>query len=199
MELDDGTRIECGHAVVACGHLSAALAPSAASRLFPVKGEAIEVMAPNSPGYPLRHAAYARAGGRDLYAVPRWDGRLAAGVTHEPGRADTVPTPRNLAGIRRGLAALSPAAAGWRQRRHWAGVRPGSEDGVPLIGALDLYGRVVLATGHGGFGITLAPVTAELTAALITGDEAAPGTADLLARCDPARFTQAPVPAPTEG
>ncbi|MCG5220004.1 FAD-dependent oxidoreductase [Streptosporangium soli] len=198
VHLDDGTRIESGHVIVAGGHLSGSLAPDHAGQLFPIKGEAIEVIAPGAGGYPMRHHVYASVEGRDIYAVPRNDGRLAVGVTHERGRSDTVPTPGNLAMIRHGLAALAPSAASWRMRRHWSGVRPGSVDGIPFIGPADRYGRLILATGHAGLGITLAPVTAELVGGLLDPGGTDAATRDLLALCDPARVRSAIGPSPTE-
>lgn len=186
--LDNGTTIESGHVVVAGGHLSGALVPRYAARLLPIKGEAIEVIPPGAPVRPMRHHVYACLDGRDVYVVPRHDGRLAVGVTYERGRSDAVPTLRNLALIRHGLAVLAPRAATWRHNRHWSGVRPASVDGLPLIGTADPYGRLVLATGHGGLGITLAPVTAELVGALLDPARAPPAARSMLALCDPARF-----------
>ncbi|WP_424536127.1 NAD(P)/FAD-dependent oxidoreductase [Sphaerisporangium viridialbum] len=198
--LDNGGRIESGHLVVAGGHLSGSLVPGHASLLLPIKGEAMEVLAPGSRGYPLRHHVYACVEGRDIYVVPRADGRLAVGVTYERGRSDTVPTAENLAVMRRGLAVLAPEAATWKHVRHWAGVRPGTLDGIPLIGHVEPHGRVVLATGHVGLGITLAPVTAELVGALLDrGRTAGAATRALLGLCDPARFSPAVAPAPTDG
>ncbi len=160
----------------------------------------MEVLAPGSRGYPLRHHVYACVEGRDIYVVPRADGRLAVGVTYERGRSDTVPTAENLAVMRRGLAVLVPEAATWKHVRHWAGVRPGTLDGIPLIGHVEPHGRVVLATGHVGLGITLAPVTAELVGALLDrGRTAGAATRALLGLCDPARFSPAVAPAPTDG
>ena len=65
----------------------------------------------------------------------------------------------------------------------WLGQRPLSADSMPLIGPLPGDPRVVIASGHGTLGITLAPVTGELVAAHISGELPAPDP--LL---DPARF-----------
>lgn len=197
--LVNGSRIEADQVVVAGGHLSGALVPSHASLMVPIKGEAMEVLAPGTRGYPMRYQVYTCISGRDSYVVPRTDGRLAVGVTHERGRSDTVATARNLAVIRRDLATLAPEAATWRQRRHWAGVRPGTLDGIPLMGLVEPHGRLVLATGHVGLGITLAPVTAELVGALVdhgAADDAI--STGLLELCHPARFIPAVSPFPTE-
>jgi glycine oxidase len=62
------------------------------------------------------------------------------------------------------------------------GLRPGTPDNVPLIGAGALEG-LVWATGHFRNGILLTPITAELVAELVAGAATAPPTG-----CDPLRF-----------
>jgi D-amino-acid dehydrogenase len=46
-----------------------------------------------------------------------------------------------------------------------------SSDGMPIIGRTPSDDRVIVATGHGALGITLAPSTAELVATLAGGKE----------------------------
>jgi D-amino-acid dehydrogenase len=56
----------------------------------------------------------------------------------------------------------------WDSRRQaWAGSRPMSADGLPLIGRTRRYANVVIAGGHGMYGLTLAPSTASAVAELI--------------------------------
>jgi D-amino-acid dehydrogenase len=56
----------------------------------------------------------------------------------------------------------------WESRRQaWAGSRPMSADGLPLIGRPRRYANVVIAGGHGMYGLTLAPSTARAVAELI--------------------------------
>jgi D-amino-acid dehydrogenase len=56
----------------------------------------------------------------------------------------------------------------WESRRQtWAGSRPMSADGLPLIGRTRRYANVVIAGGHGMYGLTLAPSTAHAVAELI--------------------------------
>src|SRR5205085_10442305 len=49
----------------------------------------------------------------------------------------------------------------------WAGLRPATPNGLPLIGALPGFENIYLATGHGMLGVTLAPATAALLAPLV--------------------------------
>jgi glycine/D-amino acid oxidase-like deaminating enzyme len=69
---------------------------------------------------------------------------------------------------------------------HWAGLRPVSADGLPLLGRLPGWDNVHLATGHGRNGILLAPVTGALMADHLLHD------APLPAAFDPARFGSQP-------
>ena len=86
------------------------------------------------------------------------------------------------------LAAARPYLAGWQPDSDvpveaWAGLRPATPDGLPLIGALPGLDGIYLATGHGMLGVTLAPATAELLAPLVLEGRLVPE----LAPFDPAR------------
>ena len=77
------------------------------------------------------------------------------------------------------LAAARPYLRGWRPDpdgpvEAWAGLRPATPDGLPLIGALPGLDGIYLATGHGMLGVTLAPATANLLAPLVLEGHAAP-------------------------
>jgi D-amino-acid dehydrogenase len=48
----------------------------------------------------------------------------------------------------------------------WRGLRPCSPDGLPYIGRLPRYDNVILATGHGMLGISLAPITGRIVSEL---------------------------------
>ena len=55
-----------------------------------------------------------------------------------------------------------PFLADWRPRAvslRWAGLRPYTPDGLPVIGPVPGFERLVVATGHGRMGITVAPST----------------------------------------
>lgn len=55
----------------------------------------------------------------------------------------------------------------------WAGLRPCSPDGLPYIGRTKHYANLVIATGHGMMGLSLAPATGKLVAQIINGQETA--------------------------
>ena len=79
---------------------------------------------------------------------------------------------------------LVPALGELRVIRGYAGLRPHTPDGLPIIGPVSETGRVLVATGHEGAGHCLAPVTGEIVADLIGG---APPS-KLTAALDPGRF-----------
>jgi D-amino-acid dehydrogenase len=56
----------------------------------------------------------------------------------------------------------------------WAGSRPMSPDGLPYLGRTARWSNLVVAAGHGMYGLTLAAPSAAAVAALIAGDAAAP-------------------------
>ena len=79
------------------------------------------------------------------------------------------------------LAAARPYLKGWQPEpdgpvEAWAGLRPATPDGLPLIGALPGLDDIYLATGHGMLGVTLAPATANLLAPLVLEGRALPSS-----------------------
>jgi D-amino-acid dehydrogenase len=52
----------------------------------------------------------------------------------------------------------------------WAGLRPCSPDGLPIIGRDAKFSNLILATGHAMMGISLAPITGKLVAEIVAGE-----------------------------
>ena len=61
----------------------------------------------------------------------------------------------------------SPAAVSG----HWAGLRPCTPDGLPIVGAIEGMHNLIVATGHAMLGMTLGPVTGKLVAEVAGGSE----------------------------
>jgi glycine/D-amino acid oxidase-like deaminating enzyme len=95
-------------------------------------------------------------------------GNLVIGSTSRFVGLDRAPT---LAGIRYVLESanrIAPAIGQLRMLRTWAGFRPYTPDGLPLLGPAPGVNGLVLATGHDGSGIGMSPVSARLVAAAVT-------------------------------
>jgi len=71
-------------------------------------------------------------------------------------------------GVLRPALRLLPGLAGFRRACYWAGQRPMTPDGVPLVGATRIP-NLFLDSGHGSLGWTLACGSAALLADLVTG------------------------------
>jgi glycine oxidase len=191
--LTDETVLSAKYLVLAVGRAATDFMQIPEGILFPVKGQAIELVAPGVTTYPLTYHCYAKvhdgAGIRSSYLVPRSDGRLVVGVTYEVGESDSIPTRAAYDRIIRGLADLVPAAILWPQTRHWAGVRPGIVDGIPIISPDPVHANLIYCIGHYGLGITLAPVSAEMVAVLVGEETKATGINEALRICSLGRFS----------
>ena len=156
------------YVVVAAGAWSAAI-PGLPEMLHPpiepIKGQMIALATPR--GF-LKRTTWVPG----AYLVPREDGRLLIGATVERAGFDQRVTGD---GVRRLLdAALdaAPSLGAFAMTETWAGLRPGTPDGRPILGPTPLEG-LLFATGHYRNGILLTPVTARLIAAFVeSGDEA---------------------------
>lgn len=111
----------------------------------------------------VRHAVW----GEDGYLVPKPRGMVFAGATVEDVGFRKGTTERALSGLRRMAASLIPALARAKVVSSWAGLRPGSPDGMPIIGRFPGKENVYLATGHFRNGILLAPITGTLISDLV--------------------------------
>jgi len=141
----------------------------------PVKGQTIRLR-----GAPLLDRVVRFEGG---YLVPRADGEVVLGATVEE-RGDVAVTAGGIYELLRDAAEVVPGILELEVTEILAGLRPGSPDNAPLLGR---RGNVLVAGGHFRNGILLAPVTADLLAAELAGDEPA-----LPPAFSPARFDLVP-------
>ena len=104
----------------------------------------------------------------EIYLIPRSNGRLLAGATVEEAGFDKRTIPDTIQQLRRAAISMLPALSNAHVLEDWAGLRPGTPDGLPILGATSISGYFV-ATGHFRDGILLAPITARLMAQVIGG------------------------------
>jgi len=149
--------------------------------IFPVKGQMLALQAP--PEVRLRHVLYYHRLG---YMLPKADGSIYVGATSELAGFDTSVTVAGLTTLLDVVTKLAPRLHTARFERAWAGLRPGSADGLPLLGPSQSMPGLWVAGGHFRNGILLGPLTGHLLAELIQGHPA-PGGLDLHP-FDPDRF-----------
>ncbi|HEY4113792.1 MAG TPA: glycine oxidase ThiO [Rhizomicrobium sp.] len=162
--------------ILAAGAWSAeieVLPASARPPVVPVKGEMIALM----PEAALpKHVIW----GNDVYLVPRRD-RLLIGATAARVGLDTSLTKDAAEFLFGRAAALLPALANWPVIDHWAGLRPGSPDDLPLLGRAAVEG-LFIASGQYRNGILFAPAIADLMARIVLNGDVE------IAAFDPRRF-----------
>jgi glycine oxidase len=104
------------------------------------------------------------------YAIPRKDGHVLVGSTLEHAGFDKTPSGDALVSLKASAEELLPALAEAEVIGHWAGLRPGSPDGVPYIGEVPQCPGLWLNCGHYRNGLVLAPASCELLKNLMLGE-----------------------------
>ncbi len=149
-------------AVVNCAGAWAGHIPPHQFPTRPVKGQMLSVV--GASRNVLRHVIRAP----DVYLVPRSDGRIVIGSTLEEAGYDKRTDVDTIQRLHHAAIRMVPALSEARMLEAWAGLRPGTPDALPILGATTIPGYFV-ATGHFRDGILLAPITAHLMAQVITG------------------------------
>jgi len=126
----------------------------------PVRGQMVGL---RTSGTGLRNAVSSSQG----YMLTKPDGATYVGTTVEDVGFDARPTVSGIAGLLALVPRLAPRLADATFVRAWAGLRPATSDGLPLLGRIPGWHGVTLAAGHYRDGILLAPVTGELVADLV--------------------------------
>jgi len=121
----------------------------------PVRGQMMVLNAPHSG---LRRIVM--SGGR--YLIPRKDGRVLVGSTLEYVGFDKATTEVARASLHDFALRLCPALAGAPMEAHWAGLRPGSPQGIPYIGEHPDIKGLFLHAGHFRYGLVMGPASTEL-------------------------------------
>lgn len=130
----------------------------------PVKGQMLSVAMPARNL--LRHVVRTP----EVYLVPRSDGRLLIGATLEEAGYDKHIDADTIHRLHQAALDVLPALGDGRILEDWAGLRPGTPDALPIVGATRVPGYFV-ATGHFRDGILLTPVTARAMAQVISGEK----------------------------
>ncbi len=129
----------------------------------PVKGQMLSLSAASVPlGAVMRN--------HQTYIVPRNDGTVIIGATSEPGLSDTKTQAEVITAQHQKAAHIVPALAQAQCTDRWAGIRPHSVDGLPIIGPMRHSG-LFAHCGHHRNGVLLAPASAQLLCDMMLGQD----------------------------
>ena len=158
----DGQTIGADHCILAAGAWSGELLADlgVALQVEPVRGQML--LFKGEPG--LLHRIVLKDG---RYLIPRRDGHILAGSTLEYTGFDKSVTETARQDLRQSAISIVPAVAPLEIEQQWAGLRPGSPDGIPYIGIHPEIAGLVVCTGHFRNGFVLGPASARLAADLI--------------------------------
>tara|TARA_R110002073_G_scaffold336542_1_gene534901 strand:- start:8138 stop:9238 length:1101 start_codon:yes stop_codon:yes gene_type:complete len=166
-------RVTCDQLLVAAGWWSSSLLSRSLAAdvclkhvmqdVFPAKGEMLLYRAPQGL---LKHIILTDEG----YLIPRRDGHILVGSTHQEGISDMRPSVLAADTLVALGQRLLPALKEYLPVAQWTGVRPGHRRDVPLIDYFSGSERVWLSSGHYRNGLVAAPGSARLVAQRISGE-----------------------------
>ena len=118
------------------------------------------------------------------YVVPWHDGTILVGATVEHVGFDERATAAGVSQLLQAATLLLPPVADASFVEVRVGLRPGTLDGLPIVGKSQQVDGLIYATGHYRNGALLMPLTAEAVAELVGGTPLDP----IWTPCDPQRF-----------
>lgn len=157
-----GSRHEAPVLVLAAGAWSGLL--EGLPRPLPVEPSRGQMIALGAAA--LRHVIFSDA----AYLVPRGD-RVLVGATMESVGFDDATTPEAQRMLREAAVALVPSLRDAPIAAAWAGLRPMTPDGLPILGRDPDWPSMLYACGHSRNGILMAPLSGECVASLALGEE----------------------------
>jgi len=177
--------LHAGRVLIAGGAWSAGLMPPGGPDLpvVPVRGQMILFRA--RPGQLTRIVLT-----KERYLIPRRDGRILMGSTLEYVGFEKQTTESARQVLHQAAVELVPALAEAPVEHHWAGLRPGSPTGVPVIGEHPGCPGLFINTGHFRNGVVLSLASCQMAADLIQGQKPA---------LDPAPYRLEAASGPTPG
>ena len=169
--LSDGQTISADFAVICTGPTADPVDGVDQPNLSWIRGDALAVRTGNNRPILERHVYK-----KDAFITPRGDGRMFLGAsyadeTEAASILERVNTHRISAGAALNLlrvnAELLPQLLQCDLVRSWRGWRVRAASGFPVLGPTG-DGRVIIATGFIGLGVTMAPATAEAVLELVS-------------------------------
>ena len=176
VRLADGGDIGSAWVVIAAGCWSSTvggLPHALRGAVRPVKGQLLRLRHPAGMPPVITHTIRATVRGADTYLVPRADGELIVGATQEERGPDQTVTAGAVHDLLHDAMSVLPVTSELILAEMCAGLRPGTPDNGPVVGACGPDG-LLAASGHYRNGILMSPVTADAIAAMLTGGSPAP-------------------------
>ncbi len=163
-------RFDVDKTLLCAGAWSKAVVSALSIPTRPIAGEMLSLGA----GHRVKHIVY----GSDVYLVPRRDKSVLVGATMKKDGFRKRVTPRGVMHLLKAACELVPELENCAILDQWAGIRPASIDGLPMLGRTEMDDLFV-ATGHFRNGILLAPATAEIMADCVLEGRDAPAAFSL--------------------
>jgi glycine/D-amino acid oxidase-like deaminating enzyme len=165
-----GVRVEdevltCNTVVNAAGAWAANLAATAGLRLpiFPVRGQIVLTQA-------LPHTLNACLSTSNCYMLQKRHGEVLVGSTTENAGFDVSVTTEAITQLCRAAVQTVPMLKSVGIKRVWSGLRPGTQDELPILGPVENVTGYMNATGGFRTGIVAAPLTGRVVAQSVVGE-----------------------------
>jgi D-amino-acid dehydrogenase len=165
----DSDELSAGHVVIAGGAWSQAFSDQlgVVIPVGPQRGQILhlDVGEVDTSSWPII------TGMGEHYMVPWPDHRVVVGATREASAGfKPVTTVEGLMEVMYEATRVAPGLRTASVREIRVGLRPLSQDGMPVIGRLPGHERVHVVTGHGAMGLHLGPYSGKVTAEAVLGD-----------------------------
>ena len=101
------------------------------------------------------------------YIVPRTDGLILVGSTEENVGFEKRNTTEGISGLLKFAESVVPELGQAEVLRCWAGLRPGSPDGLPFLGRVPEFENLFVGAGHFRSGLQMSPGTGAILSDLL--------------------------------
>ena len=163
----DGETIPAGTVVLCAGAWSGTIEGMPADvvpQVRPIRGQILRLT--RTADFAMKHVVR----GPRAYLLPKDDGTVVVGATQEEAGFDATPTAGGIKTILENAWEMVPSIYDLPIERVEVGLRPGTRDHLPLVGATRIHG-LIMATGHFRHGILFAPTTADAVCrGILTGE-----------------------------